>query len=537
MMPRSTTASFPHILHASIRTSIASHTPMPLVALFVAALVLLQTSAGSAQIVIDGRFDDWSKTPATIIDPSDAPEAFIDFGEVRISHDDRFVHLLIDFGKTVNVQGLDGHAMILLDCDGDAKTGKTIQDLAGVDVIIDLTPPGKNPGVAGIGIALRSTTYEPDPADPTAKALNPYDIGFTFAPTCASRRFEFRIDRSAALPNTPPLFQGDHFTGKLVFFGLDGAIADETEPFTHQLDRSASPATLPGDSVDPFVRGPKSNLRVLSWNIQRGAIFLHPEPFARSLAAIGPDVILLQELADKNSAEQLHDFLTKALPPKNGEDWHVAFGAGGGGGDLRCAVATRFALAQVETLARIPQPGHPDHLLRAIGAMADVHGKHLLVVSAHLKCCGRADGPEDKQRKLEAQAIHDAVKSAESAGGIDGVIIAGDFNLVGSREPVEIMAAGLDLDRSNLTIDDQANQLDGLTNATWSDPNQPFTPGRLDYLLFTDSALAIARSFVFDAHDLSANWLAKYNVQPTDSVSASDHMPIVADLAWVHEGH
>lgn len=487
-----------------------------------------------SRIVIDGEFDDWKSISPVLVDPADARDAFVDFGEVRISDDDRFVHLLIDFGKTVNAQGLDGTAMILLDADGDAKTGRAERGMDGVDVIIDLTPPNvKSPHEPGQGMAIRSTTYQPDASDAQARKLTPYDIGLAFAPTHAGRRMEFRIDRGASLPNTPALFTGSRFTMKLVCLDLVEKLVDETEPITHAFQHSAKPQSGVEDQPnDPVVRAAGSDLRVLSWNAERGAIFSRPDPFRRTLAALKPDLILLQELTDKNSASQVQEFLRSAMPPQQGEDWNVAFGAGGG--DLRCAIATRLDLHPIQTLNLIAFPNHPDRNVRAVGAMVSTNGGHMLAMSVHLKCCGRADGPEDQQRLAEVHAIHDAIKAIMDGGGVDGVVIAGDFNLVGSRQPLEAMAAGLDGDLSNLSIA-QPYQIDGLSNATWSDVKQPFAPGRLDYMLFSDATIQSLGAFVYDSRDLGPRWLSQYHVEAADTDAASDHLPVVTDFHFVHK--
>ena len=128
-----------------------------------ALLVFLLQPNPAGRIVIDGRFDDWASVPIALADPADALKAAVDFGEVRISHDNRFVHLLVDFGKTVNVQKLDGTVLLLLDCDGNRETGESMHALGGVDVIIELTPANaKFSDRPGAGVGLRSTTYQPD---------------------------------------------------------------------------------------------------------------------------------------------------------------------------------------------------------------------------------------------------------------------------------------------------------------------------------------------------------------------------------------
>lgn len=492
------------------------------------SLVLILTRSAAAQVpalVIDGKFQDWKQIAPALIDPIDASDAAIDFGELRIAHTSAHVHLLVDFRRTINVQGLDGTVLMLMDVDGDSQTGQTEFGLDGVDIIVHLSPRDpQRPERPGMGMSVRSTTYEPDPADPQQKPLSIYDIGLMFAPTHASRRMEFRIDRGAQLPGTPALFSGDACAMKLVFINLDGQAADETEVVRHNLRSGALPLAPVDEHADPLQRDPRSALRIMNWNVFRGANFTHPDPFARTIAAINPDVILLQELPEQTSAQDLKDFLERAT---QSDQWQVALGTGGG--DLRCAIAARLPLR--ESLQSVPLPNQPDRTVRAAGAFIDAGDRRLLAVAVHLRCCGRAGGPEDQQRLHEVRALSDAMTAALRANPCDGIIIAGDFNLVGTRDPMEVMAAGLDLDHTALRIAHPLN-LDGRSHATWADPSQPFAPGRLDYFLYSDSSLEISRTFVYDSQHLNARWLTHYGVHPTDTRDASDHRPMVADLLW-----
>jgi hypothetical protein len=112
------------------------------------------TIAYSQTIVIDGELNDWRSIAPVLVDaPDDAlSHSPIDLGEVRITHDDRFVHLLVDVGRNVNLQGLpdDVALSLLLDVDGNVASGATEQGMNGVDVMIDFSPrknvlrPGNN---------------------------------------------------------------------------------------------------------------------------------------------------------------------------------------------------------------------------------------------------------------------------------------------------------------------------------------------------------------------------------------------------------
>ncbi len=493
-------------------------------------------------IVLDAQFDDWNHIGPITSDPvGDAPAAFVDLGEVRVNIDNNFVHLLIDFGRTVNVQGLEGTAMILLNADGLNETGQAMRGVTGTDIIIDLTPPlPDHPGAPGRGIALRSTTYTPDPNDPNLPPLNPYDINFAFAPTHAGRRIEFRLGRGV-FPKLPPLFTNHSFTGQVVFADVNGAIQDETDAFTVTLPpRPATASTLPDDAmqpIDPLKRAAGTQARIMNWNVERSAILTNPEPFVRTINGLQPDVILLQEITDKTTLDDLRAFAAR-LPAPVGDnagdapvEWHIILGQGGG--DLRCGIISRLPHTVVPALDPMIMIEQPDRTVRALGALIDIGGRKLLTTSLHLKCCGRLGSTEDDTRMREVAAVHRAMQlvCAELKPAPDGVLIAGDLNLVGSREPLENLMSGLDLDGSPLALVD-AYPIDGRSNATWADRHQPFVPGRLDYAMLTDSTIDVRNCFVYDAFDLSPRWRDAHHTQADDIAVASDHMPVVFDVAW-----
>lgn len=130
---------------------------------------------------------------------------------------------------------------------------------------------------------------------------------------------------------------------------------------------------------------------------------------------------------------------------------------------------------------------------------------------------------------LQAEALSRALRRALPELAVDGVIVGGDFNLVGTRRPLDLVTQGLDPAGGDLAVVD-ALQLDGATNATWSQPGNVFPPGRLDFVLYSASGLGVARAFVFDTADLDAGWARRYDLQPGDRAEASDHLPLVVDF-------
>lgn len=488
---------------------------------------LLGGAAGPPSIVIDGRFDDWAGVEPALIDPADARGKPIDLRELRLTSNGRFVHLLVDFGRTVNIQKLAGTVHIVLDVDGDRSTGQLTFGLSGADLDIILSPasPGeldRSPG----GVKLVSTIDPANDTLPEAQRLNPYDIGFTFGPTFASRQFEFRIERGAKLMGIPAMLAGRRVRGKLVCTDGRGRTIDQSEIFDYEL--APLDVTEQGRRADVPARIPEA-LRIMSWNAANGSLFHNPKPFTRVLAAIDPDVIFLQELTDRNSASQLESFLNQGLSSEALNEWTAVLGEGGG--NLRCAVASKLPLESVVPFELLPYPDWPDQSLRVAGAVLEFANRRLLCVSVHLRCCGGIGSQQDFIRILEVETIREELRKLAESGTIDGVIVAGDFNLVGSRRPLDLLTAQLHIDGLSL-IAAQPYQLDGLSNATWSDRQQPFVPGRLDYLLFSIALLRVDRAFVLDSGDLALQSLQLHGLQAQDTASASDHLPLIVDLEW-----
>ncbi len=492
-----------------------------------------ESASSQMPIVLDGVFDDWNAIEPAVDEPAGDTTGGspIDLGPVRVTHDEQFLFLNLDLGSAANLQVLpDGASIELwLDVDGLDATGvDEPHAITGADAIITFSAKQGNRPRMGIG--LQSTTYTPDPDDPDPIRLSPYDVGLAFAPTYASKFAEIRIERGAQAATTPVWFTGESFSAYLRLIDSEGRVLDETTLFTHDLTRQDSFAetarTIPASAAD--------SVRVMNWNVERGAMLANPLPFAATFAAIEPDVVLIQELRDSQSASMVDAWLEQHMSDDaaNNNEWSVIVGEGGG--NLRCAIASRVPITQYEALRIVPFPDRPDRQLRVAGAVAEFDGRGILFVASHLKCCGSAGSREDETRLMEVALLRDTLARALADDPVDGMVIAGDLNLVGSRDPLDELAASADINGRDLIIADLL-QLDGRTNATWHDSDQPFVPGRLDWLLFSGSSLGMVEGFVFDSRDLSPEILARHQMSADATMASSDHFPLVADLQW-HDG-
>ena len=166
--------------------------------------------------------------------------------------------------------------------------------------------------------------------------------------------------------------------------------------------------------------------------------------------------------------------------------------------------------------------------MRFAGALVSTPLGYLAASSVHLKCCGSSGSPEDQMRISEAGAINRSLAEALSMEPAALRIIGGDLNLVGSRPPLDVLRNGLDADGSDLEIAD-ARDLGDSAYITWREDGNAFSPGRLDWAVYSGSAVRTARCFVLDARLLSDRALEVNGLDRTDA-DASDHLPLVVDL-------
>ncbi|MDP7009624.1 MAG: endonuclease/exonuclease/phosphatase family protein [Phycisphaerales bacterium] len=296
--------------------------------------------------------------------------------------------------------------------------------------------------------------------------ISPYEAGVVFAPTTASVRFEIRVKNKTSSPK-----------------------------------KCAIDLQKTGD------------FRALSWNVQFGNLFDEATRSSRILKAINPDVLLLQELDGDDHPEKVKKFLQETL----GGNWTVHMTAEHGTHrheQLRSAIATNHTVLRSSPID--PETGK--HCKALISAIA-IQKKPINFISLHLRCCGGPDSEAELQRIEEAEAIHRAVASRQSPR----FLIAGDWNLVGTKKPLELVQANV-----LATVD--AYQPDGLLNATWSDTSSSFTPGRLDWMLYSPNTLEVTHCVVLDTADLDADSLLNYDLLQEDTAELSDHLPLIADF-------
>ncbi|VAX40775.1 hypothetical protein MNBD_PLANCTO03-855 [hydrothermal vent metagenome] len=418
-------------------------------------------------------------------------------------------------GEAKTPQASDESLAIWLDLDTNPTTGRRPvaprgASQLGVDLTIELSPPAVDGSGLGVGSRVTANTAA------GSREISHSQIEFSFAPTYANEWYEGRLSRqSLAELGLPVPREGEPITGMFVLRDGSGSIVGSSQPF--EVEATAAEA-LPPRADLRLPPKPRAGLRVVSWNVWRAKPMKDPGPFARVLRVLDPDVLLLQEWTSR--PHEIAAWLNASVPLEEGE-WSVRMSEAWG-----VAVASRYPLEPL---------GHEELYLdgaedpvRYVGALVETPFGYLAAASVHLKCCGSSGSSEDQTRISEAGAINRSLAEALRMEPVAMRIIAGDLNLVGSRPPLDVLRNGLDADGSDLEIAD-ARDLGDSAYVTWREDRSVFTPGRLDYAVYSGSAVRTVRTFVLDARLLSDRALEAAGLDRSDA-DASDHLPLVVDL-------
>lgn len=302
-------------------------------------------------------------------------------------------------------------------------------------------------------------------------------------------------------------------------------------------------------SADNLARA-EDSFRVLSWNISADAFVAEQSEFHALLKWGNPDVVLLDEVSPSADPSEL----TKALSGlRKGDDnsWNINFGKSGG--RQRCVIASRAqqqSLPEFSAIVTYPDQGR-ERVLAIVpaekrsrvessmndgipvnGAVILIGGQRLLVLITDLTCCG--DGPEsweELRRRVEAREIRRLLQQILERSPVDGVIFAGDFNLVESTFPMALLTGPYPLPHSGL-IPAELYHPDGTSTWTWDGRDTPFPSNTLDHQLYGPSGLDMRSGFVLDTEALPSEILERYGLESATVGRTGRHRPLVVEYSW-----
>lgn len=466
------------------------------------------------RIFMDGRFSDWQDLePAHIDGFDDQLTGTLDFDRLWLTNDENYLFVRIEVGSEINLQDLN-EITLFLDTDADSTTGRKIY---------------------GIGAELewhfgeKSGTFR---AGNTSDPIMQAQIGIVTAPTITSTEFEIALDRQARPVPQTRLFSGNHI--RVVF--KDQGPGQDLLP-----DRSGGIAfTFNNTPLAPLVplslgKIRPGHLRILSYNVLDDGIFdpARKSAFTRILQAIKPDLIGFQEIYNHNARTTL-DQINTILPLTSPQQWY------GAKVEPDIIAVSKYPIL---TTFVIEGAGSSQHNGAFLIDPPDKFGAELLFIVAHPPCCGN-----NIDRQYEIDAIMAFIRDARTPGGqLDlpafiPIVIAGDLNLVGLAEQLTTLLTGKivnripfgdpfapDWDDSHLA-DLVPRHTDLPLFFTWYSTTSSYSPGRLDFIIYTDSVLEPCNHYILFTPSMSPDTLQKYSLLPDDASTASDHLPVVCDF-------
>lgn len=340
---------------------------------------------------------------------------------------------------------------------------------------------------------------------------------------------------------------------------------DGSGPPTAVATQPAAPWPAPKRTGTFLDRPAGAELRFVSFNVLWNTIFEDVSPtqaakFVRLMRALGPDVLALQEIgmhpedrgkagARARTAAEVVEVMNAALPPPAGATWYAWQGSDN-------VIVSKYPLKM--TLKDTTPPGERKQAIALVDLPDDRFHVDLYVFNNHYKCCGGE--ANDPQRQQQSDAIAAWIRDARTPSGhIDlppgtPIIVAGDLNIVGGFGPVRTLLEGdiadeatygpdtpPDWDDTSFTDLRPRHNVDGEDDCTWRNDDDRWPPGRLDFIIYSDSVLEAVHGFVLNTiimseQDLHATGLERMDVTVDDVGRTFDHLPLVADFRVLSAG-
>lgn len=294
------------------------------------------------------------------------------------------------------------------------------------------------------------------------------------------------------------------------------------------------------DRVNP------NDVRVVQFNMYFDSLYTfdfgdnryEPLPhMVRLVEALDADVWNFQEVVDPSAADFV-DMFNQIMP----DSWQAWRSSG------RVTVSR---LPMSMKLSNVPG-GQRGIAMSLIDLPDESFGNDLYILNNHFPCCTNQSG-----RQNEADAIVSWLADAETAGGsVDlpqdtAIAVLGDLNIVGTGQPLTTVVTG-NISNNGTYGPDTPPDWDGTSlgdahpyhndelvdDYTWRDDSGSFDPGRLDYVLYTDSVIDLRRTFILNTMEMSASELTATGLEATDVMRNMnqpgqgdyDHLPLVADF-------
>ena len=480
-------------------------------------ILLLTQLIAQNRILIDEHFDDWNNISTFHDDQTgDNISGEFDFKSFWVTNDNEYLYFRIQTTDQILLANKN-YLTVYIDTDNNLSTGKNI---FGLGAELEYT----------LGIRSGKTYINNE------KIIKNSDIGFIGSPTYSGNDFEFVI-KIDSTNSELDFLQNDTIKIKFIAYttsSLDSYydVTPDSGGFEYVLNKNEIDKPLSG-----FIEKESINsLRMMAYNIERDGITATEKTteFNHIFNAIKPEIIGLTEVY-QSSSKQVADRLEFFLPSDINQMWFH-----GKEGEYDIVLVSRYQIMQSATIES--EVGH-----NASGAfLLDLRPKFnsdMLVVVAHPKCCSGTE--EDQKRQNQFDAIISFIRnSANNIGDLTilpntPIVVMGDMNLVGdSRQYKTLISGDIEYNETygkDFIPDWDSTGLDDAipyvlnTGMTYTTNPGSFPPGRLDFIVYTNSVLKEENSFIFDTKKLTTEQLLKYGLSEKDT-EVSDHLPVVVDF-------
>ena len=483
--------------------------------ILILTFIVTEADSQSLPIFIDGTYGDWENAIYSQEDNlSDGGE--IDFTKFTVSNDENFLFIKLEFSEETDLS--DNNDIYLdIDADNNPNTGWEVN---GIGSEMDWNFGGKK-GYFNIGNSYEYIYFS--------------DIQLRFLPTVTSNVFEIAVGRNVKPNGVDYLFTGD--TIKLCFtdYTVNGDnIPDEGNFFIYVFDNTPVPL------IEPILTEKEDTalLRLMAYNIQHdfdnniGGLD-DPERIPglkRIFQAVSPDIITINECwnVEISSAQ---NFLNTYLPLENDFGWYVNKSDGAN------ITASRFPIIKTRRVYS------GNSITACLIDLSEKGLENILVISAHFKCCDY-----DERRQKQADAVAAFILDCKTPGGVMDLpantpfILMGDLNLVGLSQQLTTLITGdiqntsifgspssLDWDDSDLK-DLISSQTDKRMAYTWRNDYSTYSPGRLDFMIYSNSVMQVEKAFILQTEVMPQERLELCGLEEFDTRNSSDHFPKVADF-------
>jgi len=443
--------------------------------IFAAAFSLVLAVRLSAAVMrIDGEFQDWRDVRVCARDPKGDAKGAFDITKVYAASQGSILYLRFDTTNVLNIQN------------GPQSEGTLL-------IIIDL-PNGRQ-------LTLDTRGRRAFLNDDSEGRIGWDRLKYIVGPTYAQDEFEMQIDLAEF-----NIKLGDWVN--VQFDGSDQLSAPVRFLFSQpwQTPRRRSHRREPGTDV-----------RIVSFNTYFEGLSDpdRADAMGRLLNSVDGDIYCFQE---EWKTEGHSEILKRLMLPEGNGRWYIHKVHGN-------VIASKYRLNIL--------PSKNDSYAAALIRLAE---DSLLVINAHLKAMGYIDSIEDQLRIRQANdivATIDEVFSGQyfeddAGGGRPAVVIVGDFNLVGSRAPLDLI-----LEKKIHGLKDWLiPNLIGESVVTWrGGARASFSPGKLDYVVYSAKTLVPRNGFILNSELLNQTERRQLKLDVADS-RLSDHLPMTVDFQF-----